>query len=354
MPKKPTVFIGSSSEAIGIVDAFQSHLEDVAEVRPWGYGIFKSGESILESLINALKYFDFAVLILTPDDLVESRSGTSYSPRDNVIFEIGLFIGRLGRERVFIISERDTDLKVPSDLLGIKTIQYRGSAPSEGFDALRRSTRLAFRELESRMKELGPLPSAITAKTSLYGLLEYSHSVRDREAQYMDTIESAMGELYINGTALSIMTLNSWGGIVRKSQNVSINLLMLDPLLAEDSSVANLFEATYRNDVLRSARVAVDRISSRVRQLPDRQRANIKLYVTRYFMPIAVAVADPNSGHGRMVIEVIGASNPDAEYFSRPRYVLEEEPVDRAMFVGYWRQVEYLFSKDHASIYEFD
>ena len=41
MPKKPTVFIGSSSEAIGIVDAFQSHLEDVAEVRPWRYGIFK-------------------------------------------------------------------------------------------------------------------------------------------------------------------------------------------------------------------------------------------------------------------------------------------------------------------------
>jgi predicted nucleotide-binding protein len=101
---KPTIFIGSSSEAISVVDAFQSHLEDVAEVIPWRYGVFKSGESTLESLLKALNRFDFAALILTPDDLVESRGGTSSSPRDNVIFEIGLFIGRLGRERVFIVS----------------------------------------------------------------------------------------------------------------------------------------------------------------------------------------------------------------------------------------------------------
>lgn len=354
MPKKPTIFIGSSHEAMNIVDAFQSHLEDVAEVVPWRYGIFKSGESTLESLMRVLERFDFAVLILTPDDLVESRGGTSYSPRDNVIFEIGLFIGRLGRERVFIISERDSHLKIPSDLLGIKTIQYRGSEPSEGFDALRRSTRLAFRELESRMEELGSLPPPASAKTSRYGMLEYSDSVRNREAHYMDTIESASDELYITGTALSIMTLNSWGRIVQKSQTVTINLLMLDPLLAEDSSVTNLFETTYRKDVLRVARVTVDRIGSRVQQLPDGQRANIKLYVTRYFMPIAAAVADPNSGHGRMVVEVIGASSPDAEYFSRPRYVLEEGSADQAMFVGYWRQVEYLFSEDRATIYQFD
>jgi hypothetical protein len=353
-PGNPTVFIGSSDEAINVADAFQSHLEDVAVVMPWRYGIFKSGQYILESLIRALETVDFAVLILTPDDLVESRGGTSHSPRDNVIFEIGLCIGRLGRERVFIVSERNSNLKIPSDLLGVKTIQYRGWASNEGFDALRRSTRLAFRELESRMQELGLLASAVPTKTLRYGMLGFSHSVRDREAQYMDTLQSATSELYINGTALGIMTLNSWGAIVKKSQTVSTSLLMPDPALAEDPSVANLFEVTYRKDVLHAAQVTVDKISAQVRQLPGRQRANIKLYVTRYFMPIAAAVADPNSGHGRMVVEVIGASSSDAEYFSRPRYVLEEEPADRAMFAGYWRQMEYLFSKDRAAIYQFD
>jgi hypothetical protein len=349
MLKKPAVFIGSSNEAARLVDALQSHLEDVAEVKPWKYGIFKSGESALESLMKVLKRVDFAVLILTPDDLVESRGGTRNSPRDNVIFEIGLFIGQLGRERVFILSERDSDLKIPSDLLGITTIQYRGSAPAEGFEGLRRCTRSAFRELESHMEELGSLSSAMR-----YGMLEYSDSVRDRESQYMDIIESATSQLYINGTALSIMTLNSWGKIVTKSQTVSINLLMLDPQLAENAALADLIETTYRKDVLHAARVTVERISTRVRQLPDGQRANIKLYFTRYFMPIAVAVADPNSGHGKMVVEIIGASSADAEYFSRPRYVLEEDPADRAMFGGYWRQLQYLFSKDRAAICQFD
>jgi predicted nucleotide-binding protein len=72
-----------------IVDAFHSHLEDIAEVIPWKFGVFKSGESALESLVNALGRFDFAAFILGPDDLVESRGGKNASPRDNVVFELG-------------------------------------------------------------------------------------------------------------------------------------------------------------------------------------------------------------------------------------------------------------------------
>jgi hypothetical protein len=351
---KPTIFFGSSSEAISVVDAFQSHLEDAAEVIPWRYGVFKSGESTLESLIRALNRFDFAALILTPDDLVESRGGTSNSPRDNVIFEIGLFIGRLGRERVFVISEKDSGLKIPTDLLGIKCIQYRTGAADEGFDALLRATRPAFRELESRMKEIGCLSPAPPMNVPQYGMLGYSDSVRDRDAQYMDAIESATSELYINGTALSNMLLNSWGTIIKKSRTVCINLLMLDPQLTEDLSIASFIEATYRRDVLRAAQLTADKVCTHIRKLPDDQKANIRLYVTRYFMPIAAVVADPNSGHGRMVVEVIGASNLGAEYFSRPRYVLEEAPMGRSMFSGYWRQVEFLFSADRATLYQFD
>lgn len=47
----------------------------MAEVIPWRYGVFKSGESTLESLMKALNRFDFAVLILTPDNW--SRAGVT-------------------------------------------------------------------------------------------------------------------------------------------------------------------------------------------------------------------------------------------------------------------------------------
>ena len=348
---KPTLFIGSSGEAMSIVDAFHLHLEDIAEVIPWKFGVFKSGESALESLVNALGRFDFAAFILSPDDLVESRGGKNASPRDNVVFELGLFIGRLGRDRVFIIHDRDTDIKVPTDLLGIKTIQYRGQG-GRVYEDLLRSTRPAFRELESRMKELGLFSGVRPGKVARHGMLGYEDSFRNRETCYHDTVEGATEELYINGTALSLMSTNTWGLLVKKSSSIKINLLMLDPALADDKLTSDLIEVTYRSGVLHAAQVTVDKISTQAQLLPAEQRKNIKLYLTRYFMPIAAAVADPDSGHGKMVVEVIGASDPNSEYFSRPRYVLTEESVDASMFAGYWQQMKYLFSKDRSALYQ--
>ena len=127
MDAQPTIFIGSSSEALDIAEALEFHLHKVMNVDIWDYGIFKIGKSLLESLVNSLDRFDFAIFVLTQDDLVESRGSLKYSPRDNVIFEIGLLIGRIGRERTFIVHEKGIALKLPSDLLGItvKTFQRR-------------------------------------------------------------------------------------------------------------------------------------------------------------------------------------------------------------------------------------
>ena len=55
----------------------------------------------LENLVAVLPKFDFAVLVLTGDDLTTSRHIKTASPRDNVVFETGLFMGRIGRERTF-------------------------------------------------------------------------------------------------------------------------------------------------------------------------------------------------------------------------------------------------------------
>jgi len=115
----PFVFIGSSSEGLGIAKAVQKNLEYVCETQVWHQGLFGLSEGPMESLIEAYDKFDFAILILTPDDLIVSRGETKQSPRDNVLFELGLFIGGLGRQRVFIVADRTIDIKLPSDLAGI-------------------------------------------------------------------------------------------------------------------------------------------------------------------------------------------------------------------------------------------
>lgn len=121
----PEVFIGSSSEGERVARAIELHLHRHANVTIWMNGVFTPGVSFLQSLLNALGRFDFAVLILTPDDLLEKRDASYSSPRDNVIFELGLFMGRLGARRAFFVAEEDRKLTLPSDLDGISRLNYR-------------------------------------------------------------------------------------------------------------------------------------------------------------------------------------------------------------------------------------
>src|SRR2546423_3960493 len=123
----PKVFIASSSEALGVVGAvhklLQRDLSGTADVTPWPEE-FQLTKTYIESLERLLDASDFAVLVLTPDDRTTSREAQSASPRDNVVFEAGLFFGRLGRERCFLIQRRDFDLKLPCDLLGVEPASF--------------------------------------------------------------------------------------------------------------------------------------------------------------------------------------------------------------------------------------
>jgi len=94
-------------------------LQGVALTTIWKDDVFGLGSSTLDSLMRALDEYDFAIIILSPDDMIESRNKNYASPRDNVLFELGLFMGRLGPSRTFIVHEKGVDLKLPSDLAGI-------------------------------------------------------------------------------------------------------------------------------------------------------------------------------------------------------------------------------------------
>ena len=121
---RPRLFIGSSSEGLGVARALQVGLDESFEVEIWSQGAFGLSQGNLDALINAGQDFDFAVLVLTPDDIVTANSIASPSPRDNVILEVGFFLGALGRERTFMVYDRTADLKIPSDLAGVSFATY--------------------------------------------------------------------------------------------------------------------------------------------------------------------------------------------------------------------------------------
>lgn len=125
---RPALFVGSSSEGLGIAQAVQVLLDSVCEVKLWTQGVFGLMQGTLESLVMALSDFDFAVLVLTAEDLTTSRGTERAAARDNVLFELGLFIGSLGRDRTFMLYDRMHPPALPSDLAGIAAATF---APHE-------------------------------------------------------------------------------------------------------------------------------------------------------------------------------------------------------------------------------
>ncbi|MGB6406240.1 MAG: nucleotide-binding protein, partial [Planococcus donghaensis] len=104
----------------------QENMEHDVEATVWTQGIFDLSKSSIESLIDAMEETDFGLFVFAPDDITTIRSDEKKTIRDNVIFELGLFIGKLGRERAFIITPSgDSDIHMPTDLLGITPANYQ-------------------------------------------------------------------------------------------------------------------------------------------------------------------------------------------------------------------------------------
>ena len=128
---KPRIFLGSSAEQADLLQAITNGLEVFADVEPWTT-TFNPGRSTLDRLVELSQEVDFAAFVFAQDDWTmtdASRSGQA-SPRDNVVFEAGLFGGALGIRRTFILHANGS--KLPSDLLGLTSVRYDPSiGPAE-------------------------------------------------------------------------------------------------------------------------------------------------------------------------------------------------------------------------------
>ena len=132
---KPRIFLGSSAQQQKLLQALTRGLDDVAQVEPWTTS-FNPGTTTLERLLELTREVDFAAFLFAGDDWTAksppaadpSASGQA-APRDNVVFEAGLFGGVLGMRRTFILHARGS--KLPSDLLGLTCVRYEATTAAE-------------------------------------------------------------------------------------------------------------------------------------------------------------------------------------------------------------------------------
>lgn len=175
---KPSIFIASSSKFLEVAHQLKAALEEKIDVRvtTWDdpLGVFRLGRSTMDSILTAPHFFDYSIAIMSPDDWVVSKGRRSASPRDNVVFELGFFLGSQGRLRAFAVvlephcppGKRSASIKIPTDCAGEQFLPVRLTAANK---AVKKDIAAAIAKLASTIENqrnlsfLTPLPSTILA-----------------------------------------------------------------------------------------------------------------------------------------------------------------------------------------------
>lgn len=181
---KPRIFLGSSGKQAPLLDELTRGLADVADVEPWTV-TFNPGTTTLGRLVELTREVDFAAFIFAQDDWTsvgDPATDGQASPRDNVVFEAGLFGGVLGMDRTFILHANGA--KLPTDLLGLTCVRYGDATQATEVDAVNDKLRKAITDIGARSRIAGLWwQFSVTARSELepsaVSLLQITHD-RDR------------------------------------------------------------------------------------------------------------------------------------------------------------------------------
>lgn len=173
---KPRIFIGSSTEGLEIANRIKTFFSPDYECFIWNDGIFQCNESFLDTLVKSASLFDFGFMVFSADDKSVVRDENFESPRDNILFEYGLFLGRVGLDRAFVIAENTA--KIPTDMLGITQTRYDVEINRQGKKVATNSLEVGLEKLKKQIDEnlhlghLGLLPSTVIAISYFEGFVK--------------------------------------------------------------------------------------------------------------------------------------------------------------------------------------
>jgi predicted nucleotide-binding protein with TIR-like domain len=133
---KPSLFVGSSSESRFVAEAVQRNLSADVDVTLWTQVGFDLSKSTLSTLLREVRRYDYAAFVFAPDDVVRLRKQSLLATRDNVMFELGMFMSVLGPERCFFLVPRtEKPFRIPTDLTGLTAAEYEAGSDEGDLDA---------------------------------------------------------------------------------------------------------------------------------------------------------------------------------------------------------------------------
>ncbi|NEW05161.1 nucleotide-binding protein [Paenibacillus sp. SYP-B3998] len=122
--EKAKLFIGSSAESVEVAEALQTNLQYAFDVTVWSQLLFPPSQPTLAPLIKKASTTDFAIFVFQPNDLTLFRETVVSTVRDNVILELGLFIGQIGLDRTYFLVPQGETFHLATDLIGLTPLKY--------------------------------------------------------------------------------------------------------------------------------------------------------------------------------------------------------------------------------------
>jgi hypothetical protein len=185
---KPNLFIGSSTEGLKFAYALHRNLDRDAQVTVWTQNVFQPGSYVLESLAKALVQTDFGAFIFSMDDVVTRRGEAQPMTRDNVVFELGLFMGKLGRQRSIIVEAIGKGGRLPSDFMGVTVSSFDAERSDENWTA---ALGPASDEIRQALARIAPAMELIPNDMTL-SLVERYVGLNESQRKILGTLETVL------------------------------------------------------------------------------------------------------------------------------------------------------------------
>ena len=304
---KPKVFVGSSVEGLTIAYAIQEEFEHDADVIIWHQGVFDLNRSTFDTLYNKRESFDFAIFVITPDDPIMIRGEDYYVGRDNILFELGLFISALGSSRCFYIYPRNIkNLHLPTDLLGITAPTYDPEKIKSDSD-IRSAIGAACNKIRMIIRKEGILSKRHAA--IFYDKYQYA-------PKFQELLAMAETEMFSFGPSLLYVAENLKDlAFHRAKEGIKIRLMMM----------ANDLVATkYVNDYASGSDFNLERdLAQKVLSVWQKdandQGLDISIRTTSGILPLSVSIVDPQLDSGKMLVIPLPYQTPGPD---RPCFYL--------------------------------
>lgn len=150
---KPELFIGSSVEGLKYAEAIESKLDHEFNITLWTDGVFNLSSTTIDDLLTRLNRSDFGIFVFSDDDITKIRNKEYVTARDNVIYELGLYTGKLGRYNAFVVKPSAAkDFHLPTDLSGIYIGEYDSSKSDNVESAVSVFTSAIKRQIKNNSK----------------------------------------------------------------------------------------------------------------------------------------------------------------------------------------------------------